>query len=400
MERVDVVILGAGAAGMFAAIEAGRRGRSVLVVDHAPAPGEKIRISGGGRCNFTNLDAGPEHFLSANPRFCISALKRYTQHDFIRLVERHGIAYHEKTRGQLFCDGSSRQIVDMLLAECRSAKVRLQMQSTVDEVTREDGGFRLTVTDRREGRAIAEEWRCASLVVATGGLSIPKMGATGFGHELARRFGIKVTPRRAALVPLTFDAETLAELKDLSGVSVNAAVRCGTAREEEALLFTHRGLSGPVILQISSHWREGEEIAIDMAPGTDVLAFLRDARERRGKQALRTVLADLLPKRLAQRIAEKARADRPLAELGDKQLRRVAAVINDWRVTPKGSEGFRTAEVTLGGVDTDELSSKTMESRKVPGLYFIGEVVDVTGRLGGFNFQWAWSSGHAAGQAI
>lgn len=300
---MDVVIVGAGAAGLMCAIEAGKRGRSVLLLDHARRPGEKIRISGGGRCNFTNLDAGPEHYLSGNPRFCISALKRYTQHDFIRLVERHGIDYHEKTRGQLFCTRSSRQIVNMLLAECQTAGVHLQMQSTVDDVDRTDDGFRLAVTERSNGGAIAQEWRCQSLVIATGGLSIPKMGATGFGHDLARRFGLKVTPRRPALVPLTFDTETLAELRDLAGISVDAVIRCGKAREEDALLFTHRGLSGPAILQISSHWREGKELSINMAPGTDMLSHLRQAREHRARQALRTVLADLLPRRLAQRMA-------------------------------------------------------------------------------------------------
>jgi predicted Rossmann fold flavoprotein len=392
MDRYDVVVIGAGAAGMMCAIEAARRGRRTLVIDHAKAAGEKIRISGGGRCNFTNIHTAPTAFLSQNPSFCISALRRYRPQDFIALVERHGVAWHEKTLGQLFCDDSSRQIIDLLLAEMRAASAELRLSTTVDHVERDGGGFRLTAG----GAAID----CGSLVVATGGKSIPKMGATGFGYEVAERFGVPVVPTRPALVPLTFEVGLLERLKPLAGVSVDVRVASGKTRFDEAMLFTHRGISGPAILQISSYWREGGEIEIDMAPGLDVFVALREARQVNGRQALQTALGHWLPKRLAQLIAETEGASGNLADASDKALRRVAAAVNAWRVKPVGSEGYRTAEVTLGGVDTRALDSRTMAAKDVPGLYFIGEVVDVTGWLGGYNFQWAWASGWCAGQAV
>jgi predicted Rossmann fold flavoprotein len=392
MERFDVVIAGAGAAGMMCAIEAGKRGRSVLVLDHAKAPGEKIRISGGGRCNFTNLEAGrADRFLSRNPRFAISALSRYTPADFIALVERHGVAWHEKTLGQLFCDGSAREIIDLLLAEMRKAGAVLRLGAPIDRIDKTGDGFELAVGGGRVA--------CASLVVATGGKSIPKMGATGFGYDVARQFGLGLTETRPALVPLTFDVSVLEKTKPLSGVAVDARVASGKTAFDEAMLFTHRGLSGPAILQISSHWREGQEIAVDMAPGADVFERLRATRTSHGKQAVATVLGTWLPHRLAQHVAEQEGATGRVADASDKLLRRVADAVNRWRVKPVGSEGYRTAEVTLGGVDTTGLDSRTMQAKAVPGLYFVGEVVDVTGWLGGYNFQWAWASGWSAGQA-
>jgi predicted Rossmann fold flavoprotein len=389
-EAFDVIVIGAGAAGMMCAVEAGKRGRRVLVLDHAQAPGEKIRISGGGRCNFTNLRATPEAFLSQNPRFCISALRRYRPTDFIALVERHGIAWHEKTLGQLFCDGSARQIVDMLTGEMRGFGAELRLQTAADDTVRVDGEFRLSCGDRTVA--------CQSLVVATGGKSIPKMGATGFAYGLARQFGLKVTETRPALVPLTFEPGLLARLAPLAGVAVDVRASAGKARFDEAMLFTHRGLSGPAILQISSYWREGQEIELDMAQGVDLFALLRAARAERGRQTLTTVLAAHLPRRLAQLIAEQHEAQGNLADLSDARLRTIAAAVNAWRVKPVGSEGYRTAEVTLGGIDTAELDSRTMEAKAAPGLFFIGEAVDVTGWLGGYNFQWAWASGWSAGQ--
>jgi len=386
----DVIILGAGAAGLMCAGIAARRGRSVLVLEQARQPAEKIRISGGGRCNFTNLYTTPANFLSGNPRFCHSALSGYTQHDFIALVEKYRIAWHEKARGQLFCDGSSRQIIDMLLQECRSAQLRLDVR--ISAISTNEDGF-VVVTDQGE-------FRGGSLVVATGGPSIPKMGASGFGYKVAEQFGLKIVPPRAALVPLTFDAAMLAQFKDLSGISVDAIVSCGKMRFDEALLFTHRGLSGPAILQISSYWRAGDALVIDMAPEVDVLASLKQLRRDHPRQELATALAGFLPKRLAQKVADTVDGPDRLADFPDKLFSGVAADVKAWHVRPNGTEGYRTAEVTLGGVDTAELSSKTFESKSAPGLYFIGEVVDVTGHLGGFNFQWAWSSGHAAGRHV
>lgn len=391
MQSYDVVIIGAGAAGMMCAVEAAKRGRSVLILDHAAAPGEKIRISGGGRCNFTNIHASPKNFISRNPHFCISALSRYTQRDFIALVERHGIAYHEKTLGQLFCDGSARQIIDMLVSEMRGRGAELVLSTRVEAIGRTEEGFELALSTGSVS--------CQSLVVACGGKSIPKMGATGFGYELAERFGLAVVETRPALVPLTFDAKTLERLSPLAGNAVDAEIACGKTRFSEAMLFTHRGVSGPSILQISSYWREGDEIRIAMLPGTDVAELVRTARRGNGRQAVQTVLANHLPKRLAQAIVEQTGLDGNLADLSEAQIKTVEAAVNDWRIKPAGSEGYRTAEVTLGGVDTNGLDQKTMQAKLMPGLFFIGEVVDVTGWLGGYNFQWAWSSGWAAGQA-
>ena len=388
----DVIILGAGAAGLMCAAIAGQRGRSVVVLEQSRVPAEKIRISGGGRCNFTNIHTSPANFISDNPRFCVSALKSYTQQDFIALVEKHRIAYHEKSRGQLFCDGSAQQIIDMLLGECRAARVQLKLGVKITDVAKSESGFVVT-TDHGV-------FSCTSLVVATGGPSIPKIGGSGFGYRIAQQFGMDVIAPRAALVPLTFDAEMLAQFKPLSGVAVDAEVSCGKARFDEALLFTHRGLSGPAILQISSYWQNGHDIAVDLTPSIDLLELLKTARRERPRQELATVLADILPKRLAQLVAERIDGPARLADFSDKALANVVAAVRDWRIVPQGTEGYRTAEVTLGGVDTSGLSSRTFESSSVKGLYFIGEVVDVTGHLGGFNFQWAWSSGHAAGRHV
>ena len=392
LKSYDVIILGAGAAGLMCAAVAGRRGRSVLLLEQGRHPGEKIRISGGGRCNFTNLHTSPANFLSENPRFCRSALTGYTQHDFIALVEKYGIAWHEKTRGQLFCDGSSRQIVDMLTNECAAANVQLRCDASIAAVSKSDDGFSV-IADR-------DQFRCRSLVVATGGPSIPKMGASAFGYKIAQQFDLKMIPPRAALVPLTFDTATLTQFSELSGISVDAVVSCGKTRFDEALLFTHRGLSGPAILQISSYWRVGDDIVIDMAPGIDVLAALKQLRRDHPRQELATALTGLLPKRLAQSIADGVAGPGRLADFSDMLLSKAGAAVKQWHVSPNGTEGYRTAEVTLGGVDTTGLSSKTFEAKSVPGLYFIGEVIDVTGHLGGFNFQWAWSSGYAAGQHV
>jgi len=388
----DVVILGAGAAGLMCAAVAGQRGRSVLLLEQSRHPAEKIRISGGGRCNFTNQHTTPANFLSDNPRFCTSALSGYTPRDFIALVESYGIAWHEKTRGQLFCDGSSRQIIDMLLEECRKVRAQWRLGVRISAVARDEAGF-VVVSDQGE-------FRCRSLVIATGGPSIPKMGSSGFGYKIAQQFGLAIVPPRAALVPLTFDAALLAKFGDLSGVSVEAVVSCGKTHFDEALLFTHRGLSGPAILQISSYWREGEDIVVDMAPGVDVLAGLKKMRGDHPRQEMATALAGFLPKRLARTVADTVAGPERIADFSDALLSKAAAAVKQWRVKPNGTEGYRTGEVTLGGVDTSGLSSKTFEATSVPGLYFIGEVVDVTGHLGGFNFQWAWSSGYAAGHHV
>ena len=388
----DVIILGAGAAGLMCAAVAGQRGRSVLVLEQSRYPAEKIRISGGGRCNFTNLHTAPADFLSDNPRFCTSALSGYTQLDFIALVDSYHIAWHEKTRGQLFCDGSSRQIIDMLLEECRKVRAQWRLGVRISAVARDEAGF-VVVSDQGE-------FRCRSLVIATGGPSIPKMGSSGFGYKIAQQFGLAIVPPRAALVPLTFDAALLAKFGDLSGVSVEAVVSCGKTHFDEALLFTHRGLSGPAILQISSYWREGQDIVVDMAPGVDVLAGLKKMRGDHPRQEMATALAGFIPKRLARTVADTAGGPERIADFSDALLTTAAAAVKQWRVRPNGTEGYRTAEVTLGGVDTSGLSSKTFEATSVPGLYFIGEVVDVTGHLGGFNFQWAWASGYAAGHHV
>jgi predicted Rossmann fold flavoprotein len=392
LQQVDTVVIGAGAAGLMCAIEAGRRGRRVLVVDHAKAAGEKIRISGGGRCNFTNIHTAPANFLSANPSFCISALSRYRPQDFIALVDQAGIAWHEKTLGQLFCDDSATLIVDLLLKRLREANGVLRQSTTIDRIERRGEAFHLTMG----GAEVA----CRSLVIATGGKSIPKMGATGFGYDVARQFGLRVTETRPGLVPLTFEASLLEKTSPLAGVAVDARVTTGKASFAEALLFTHRGLSGPAVLQASSYWREGEEIVVDMAPDIDLFDLMRAARTANGRQSAQTVLAHYLPRRLAQWVMDAHGATGNIADLSDARLKGLAAAVNAWRVKPVGSEGYRTAEVTLGGVDTRDLDSRTLAAKSVAGLYFVGEVVDVTGWLGGYNFQWAWASGWCAGQAV
>jgi len=391
MTDIDVLVLGAGAAGFMCAIEAAKRGRSVLVLDHSDKPAEKIRISGGGRCNFTNIHCRPANFLSQNPRFAISALKRYTQQDFLALVDKHRIAWHEKTLGQLFCDNSAKDIIRLLVDELEAAGGRLQLGTTISDITKPDDRFSVATS--------RGPYRARSLVVATGGLSIPKLGATSFGYDIAKKFGLSLVPPRAALVPLTFSDANKELCKKLAGVSVDAIVSFAKTTFREGLLFTHRGLSGPSILQISSYWQEGRPITVDLAPGVDVFEALAGGRRSSPKQDLRTAISHLLPKRLAEEVTAENRFSGRLADQSDKVLRRAGERINTWQLTPVGTEGYRTAEVTLGGVDTAGLSSKTMEAKAVPGLFFIGEVVDVTGHLGGFNFQWAWSSGHAAGQA-
>jgi predicted Rossmann fold flavoprotein len=391
MEEFDVLVIGAGAAGMMCAIEAGKRGRRVLVVDHAKTPGEKIRISGGGRCNFTNIHTRPDRFISGNPKFAVSALARYTPRDFIKLIGAYGIAYHEKALGQLFCDGSALQVIAMLTAEMTRVGAVLRLSMTVEGVEKSDDAFSV--------RLSSGEIRCKSLVIACGGKSIPKMGATAFGYQLALQFGLRVTETRPALVPLTFEPRILERLAPLAGVSTDVAVSCRKKRFEEAMLFTHRGLSGPAILQISSYWREGDAIVIDLLPGRDAAALLKAARAETPKSHLQTALAAHLPKRLAQLMGEIIDLPGMIGDFSDAKIARAADALQRWTIKPTGSEGYRTAEVTLGGVDTRDLDSTTMAARSVPGLYVIGEVVDVTGWLGGYNFQWAWASGWAAGQA-
>jgi predicted Rossmann fold flavoprotein len=393
LDRFDVVVIGAGAAGMMCAIEAGKRGRKVLVLDHAKAAGEKIRISGGGRCNFTNIHTAPDRFITANPGFQISALRRYRPADFIALIDEAGIGWHEKTLGQLFCDDSAVQVVELLKARMKAAGVVLRLGVEAGGIERSQGGFRLS--------AGGAEVACEALVVATGGKSIPKMGATGFAYELATRFGVGVVPTRPGLVPLTFEIGLLERLKPLAGVAVDARIASGKTRFEEAMLFTHRGLSGPAVLQISSYWPQGGEIVVDMAPGADVYAALKLAKAETPRLPVAAVLGRHLPKRLAQLIVDlNGAATGNLADASDKLLRQVAEAVNAWRVKPVGSEGYRTAEVTVGGVDTRDLDSRTMAAKAAPGLHFIGEAVDVTGWLGGYNFQWAWASGWCAGQAV
>ena len=392
MDRFDCVILGAGAAGMFAAIEAGRRGRSVLVVEHGKAAGEKIRISGGGRCNFTNTGINVDRFVSRNPRFAVSALKRFTQWDFVARLDRAGIAWHEKTLGQLFCDGPATLVVAMLRAEMAAAGVTVWLGCAVSEVRRGPVGFEVGTA-----RGVV---RAASVVVATGGKSIPKMGATGIGYQIAESFGLPLVETRPGLVPLTFAVQELEWMRPLAGLSLQGRVSCGAAGFDEAVLFTHRGLSGPAVLQISSYWREGQSLQLNLAPGMDLAAALRRAKAANGRQALRTALTEALPERLARHVEAVSGLTGPVAGLSGAGLEAVAALVQGWNLTPVGSEGYRTAEVTLGGVDTAALDGRRMEARGVPGLYFVGEVVDVTGWLGGYNFQWAWSSGWVAGQVI
>ncbi len=392
MEAFDVVIVGAGAAGLMCAMTAGSRGRRVLLLEHAERPGAKILISGGGRCNFTNLEVVPERFHSANPHFCKSALSRYTQRDFIGLVDRHQIAYHEKTLGQLFCDGSAREILAMLLAECAAVRVDLRLGHHIVEIGRNDR-FRI---ETNKGHFVAD-----AVVLATGGLSIPKLGASGFAYERARRFGLPIIEPRPGLVPLKVGGKTLELCQLLSGVSVDAVVSCGRQSFSENVLFTHRGLSGPAILQISSYWRQGETLSIDLLPAIDAEYFLKDRKRTRPKAELKNVMAEVLPTRLAHALAETtAPRGVTMANLPDRVLKPTASLMKRWKVSPSVSEGWAKAEVTVGGIDTDVLSSKTMEAREVRGLYVIGEAVDVTGWLGGYNFQWAWSSGWCAGQAV
>jgi predicted Rossmann fold flavoprotein len=391
-EHVDVIVIGGGAAGLMCALTAGQRGRSVRLIEHANRCGKKILMSGGGRCNFTNTDTSPANFISANPHYCKSALARYTPQHFIGMVERHGIAYHEKELGQLFCDESSKLIVKMLLDECAEAGVRIDTQCSVAGVQQAAAGFRVQTST---GMLTA-----ASLVVATGGLSIPSMGASGFGYELARQFGHSVLPTRAGLVPLTLTGKHQERLQDLSGVALPVTAHCNGRTFSNFMLITHRGVSGPAILQISSYWNVGDALHLDLLPQDDAFAALKALQAQRPAAELRTLLGDLLPKRLAERLCEIWFASRPMRQFNDAELRAIAAQLQHWPLVASGTEGYRTAEVTLGGVDTDELSSSSMQSRRVPGLYFIGEVVDVTGWLGGYNFQWAWASGHAAGMVV
>ncbi|XUY27212.1 NAD(P)/FAD-dependent oxidoreductase [Agrobacterium sp. rho-8.1] len=392
-EKCNVLILGAGAAGMMCAIRAGQRGRSVIILDHAKAPGEKIRISGGGRCNFTNIHAGPKNYLSTNPHFAKSALARYTPRDFIALVEKHRIAFHEKALGQLFCDDSAKDIIRMLLTEMQAVGAKLKLQTETASVEQiPTGGFRVFTS--------AGVIETESLVLATGGKSIPKMGATGFAYRIAEQFGLDLIETRPGLVPLTLEPTQLEKLSALSGIAVPAEISHGKTGFKEALLFTHRGLSGPSVLQISSYWREGDEIRLKMEPDLDIIGHLKTAKKANGRQSAQTALGDILPKRLAQHVAERAGITGNLGDMSDKALAALTAAVQEWTIKPSGSEGYRTAEVTLGGVNTTNLDSKSMQAKNVPGLYFIGECVDVTGWLGGYNFQWAWASGHAAGESV
>lgn len=392
-DAVDVLVIGAGAAGLMCAATAGQRGRRVLVLDHANKVGKKILMSGGGRCNFTNLYTAPENFYSENPHFCKSALARYTQWDFIALVEQHGIPYHEKTLGQLFCDNRSKDIVDLLLAECRAARVQVRTRCDIESIVAEEGGYRLETG--------LGSVRCESLVIATGGLSIPTMGATGFGYDIARQFGLDIVPTRAALVPFTLHGRQLESQRELPGSALAVTARCGDGAFSEQMLFTHKGLSGPAVLQISSHWREGQKVSFDLAPGVDLCEWLQRQRAEKPDTHLHNVLAELWSKKLVQYFLQRRRIEsRPLKQYSEKALAETGEQLQSWQLVPAGTEGYRTAEVTLGGVNTDGVSSRTMECKQQPGLYFIGEVLDVTGWLGGYNFQWAWASGHAAGEVV
>ena len=391
MQQWDVIIIGAGAAGLFSAIEAAKRGRKTLVLDNGKRIGRKILMSGGGRCNFTNIYASPANFLSQNPHFCKSALSRYTQWDFIALVQQYGIAYHEKTLGQLFCDDSAKDIVDMLQQECDKAGVSIALQQDIQNVSFADGVY--TVTTPQLSRS------CQSLVVASGGLSLPNLGATAYGFQLAEQFGLNVLPVRAALVPLTWQPADKAVFEEISGVSLPVTAQANDVVFPEDMLFTHRGLSGPAILQISSYWQPGDELIINLAPQQDLNQFLLEQQQKHPEQELKTILSRLLPKRLVEKLLElNLFQNQPIKALQGKAIQRLADSLTHYVFKPNGTEGYRTAEVTLGGVDTNELSSKTMEAKKQPGLYFVGEVVDVTGWLGGYNFQWAWASGWVAGQ--
>jgi len=389
-ETYDVIIIGAGAAGLMSAIEAGKRGRKVLLVDHTKKIGEKIRISGGGRCNFTNINTHPNKFISKNPKFVISALSQYTQSDFINLIKKHNIKFHEKKLGQLFCDDSAQQIIDMLLLECQMAKVILKKEIVVLDVDKKDNQYFITTN--------SDKYFCNSLIIATGGLSIPKIGASKFGYEIAKKFKLNIVETLPALVPLTFSEKILTMCNELSGLSLEAVVSFNKIFFEEGMLFTHRGLSGPSILQISSYWKLGDDIKINLSPKLDVFNFLESEKHSNPKQDINNIISEIIPKRLAYIICKKNNVNGNISELSNKLLKQLSRSINTWVVNPTGSEGYRTAEVTLGGVNTNEISSKTMMSKKNPGLFFIGEVMDVTGHLGGYNFQWAWSSGFVAGQ--
>ena len=389
-EAYDVIIVGAGAAGMMSAIEAGKRGRKVLLVDHSKKIGEKIRISGGGRCNFTNIHTKPNKFISQNPKFVISALNQYTQNDFINLIKKHNIKFHEKKLGQLFCDESAQQIIDMLLLECEKANVVLKKEVIVDDVGKKDEGYFITTN--------SNQYIANSLIIATGGLSIPKIGASNFGYEVAKKFDLDIVETLPALVPLTFSEKILAKCKELAGLSVEAVVSFKKTFFEEGMLFTHRGLSGPSVLQISSYWELGDNININLAPKLNLFQSLESKKKLEPKKDINLIISEILPKRLAQIICKENEVSGNICELSSKKIKQLSDAINSWAINPTGSEGYRTAEVTLGGVNTNELSSKTMMVKKHPGLFFIGEVVDVTGHLGGYNFQWAWSSGFVAGQ--
>ncbi|MCF2949117.1 NAD(P)/FAD-dependent oxidoreductase [Paraglaciecola aquimarina] len=393
MKKLDVIVIGAGAAGLFCAAQAAKRGRSVAVLDHAKRIGGKILMSGGGRCNFTNMYASHENFLCDNPHFTKSALSRYTQWDFIGLVAEYGIAYHEKTLGQLFCDDSAKDILKMLLSECEKAGASVTQQCEILDIEKIDDGF---VLNTNQG-----QYQCESLVVATGGLSIPKLGASPFGYQIAEQFGLKLKPTRAGLVPFTLHELDKKVLAELSGISLDANASCNDTSFNENILFTHRGLSGPAVLQISSFWQPGQTVEFDLFPHGELLAELEKAKENQPDVQLSTALTKHYPKRYVQAVLPYLNIEnKPLKQYQGKQLGQVAEAFHHWQLKPNGTEGYRTAEVTLGGVDTDELSSKTMEAKKVKGLYFIGEVMDVTGWLGGYNFQWAWSSGWVAGQVV
>lgn len=425
MKKYDVIIIGAGAAGLMCAAVAGQRGRKVLLIDHAKKIGEKIRISGGGRCNFTNLNVSEKNFISKNSHFCISALKRFTSQDFINLVKKHKIDFHEKTLGQLFCDFSSQQIIDMLLAECRDGNVEIQMETKVEKILKNEDLFEIFTTSDKVfaveseppylgGSSEREDQRLAdrsgvsgvhnltseSLVIATGGLSIPKIGATDFGYKIAQQFGLKIIETQPALVPFILPEKLLNETKNLAGVSCEVIASCGKTSFREALLFTHRGLSGPAILQISSYWQKGEAISINFLPQTDIAQEIEKARQINPKQELVNFLSNFLPKKLAEFLSNKINHSGNLADLSKAKIQQISQIIHNWKVIPSGTEGYLKAEVTSGGIDTDEISSKNFTSKKVPNLFFIGEVLDVTGWLGGYNFQWAWASGKAAGESL
>ncbi|MGJ0431456.1 NAD(P)/FAD-dependent oxidoreductase [Methylobacter sp.] len=393
MIEADVIIIGAGASGLMCAIEAGKRGRKVIVLDHANKAGKKILMSGGGRCNFTNYEVGPDNYISHNPHFCKSALSRYTQWDFLALVGRYRIPFHERDHGQLFCDESARDILNMLLSECDKARAVIQLNTSI-------GAIEQAIDKRFQLKTNKGNYICQSLVVATGGLSIPKMGATPLGYKIAQQFGIKVLPMRAGLVPFTLQPEDKAKFSVLSGIAVPCVISNKIRSFSENILFTHRGLSGPAVLQISSYWRPGEEIMINLLPGMDLDADLKSKRLQKIKSKLKTYLDGYLPKRLVSSLLAEDMLELFLQDLSDKQIRQISEQIHNWTIKPNGTEGYRTAEVTCGGVDCNAISSKTMESNAVPGLYFIGEVLDVTGWLGGYNFQWAWSSAWCAGQYV